>query len=367
MKILHIAECAGGVDRYMEMLLPRLEDEYQQVFICSHNFDVEKYRGMVDDVRQIDMEQSFSPVKITRQVKQIRALLKKYHPDVVYCHSSFAGGLGRLAAKSVKCKIVYNPHGWAFNIRDSKAIAYKYIERMLAPYTDKIVCISKAEYLSAVKNGIDDGKKLQVIENGIIVETVVNAKSFVRKDIGIPEDAYVVGMVGRLTPQKAPDTFIRAAKLINESIKNAFFIIVGNGEQEDEIKQYAKDNSIKLIVTGWTNQPYAYLKMFDVAVLLSRWEGFGLAIAEYMAAKKPFVATKVDAIPTLVDDGVDGLLVNVDAPEEVAEKIMYFYNHPGEVEVMKSKAFEKVCKLYDISRVAQQHKEMFKQMIYERS
>lgn len=301
-KIMHIAECAGGVDRYLEMLLPRLESDYIQVFICSYNFNTSKYQGKVDVVEQIDMEQSFSPIKIAKQIKQIKILFKKYKPDIVYCHSSFAGGLGRMATLGMKCKVVYNPHGWAFNIRGCKAIAYKYIEKMLTSFTDKIVCISKAEYMSAVKNGINDGKKLQVIENGIKVEAVVNATPFEQKDIGIPEDAYVVGMVGRLTPQKAPDTFIRAAKLINERIKNAFFIIVGNGELEDEIKQFAKDNSIKLLVTGWTGQPYAYLKLFDVAVLLSRWEGFGLAVAEYMAAEKPLVATRIDAIPTLVED-----------------------------------------------------------------
>ena len=84
------------------------------------------------------------------------------------------------------------------------------------------------------------------------------------------------------------------------------FIIVGNGEEEEEIKRYAGENGLNLIVTGWTNTPYSYLKIFDVAVLLSRWEGFGLAIAGYMAAEKNLVATRVDAIPTIVDDGVDG-------------------------------------------------------------
>lgn len=117
MKIVHIAECAGGVDRYLEMLLPRLEDDYTQVFICSHNFDASKYQGIVDVVEQIDMEQSFSPIKMLRYVQHIRRLLKKHHPDIVYCHSSFAGGLGRLAAIGMKCKVVYNPHGWAFNIQ----------------------------------------------------------------------------------------------------------------------------------------------------------------------------------------------------------------------------------------------------------
>ena len=117
MKIVHIAECAGGVDRYLEMLLPRLKDEYEQVFICSQNYEASKYKRMVDNLEQIDMQQTFSPFKIYSMVKNIRLLIKKYHPEIVYCHSSFAGGLGRLACLGLNCKVVYNPHGWAFNMR----------------------------------------------------------------------------------------------------------------------------------------------------------------------------------------------------------------------------------------------------------
>ena len=117
MKILHIAECAGGVDRYLEMLLPRLADQYEQIFICSQNFDIAKYKYVVDDVVQIDMQQTFSPVKIFKMVKTIRKIIKMHIPDIVYCHSSFAGGLGRLACIGLNCKVVYNPHGWAFNIK----------------------------------------------------------------------------------------------------------------------------------------------------------------------------------------------------------------------------------------------------------
>lgn len=66
MKILHIAECAGGVDRYLEMLLPKLESEFYQIFVCSQNYDVHKYLGIVDEVEQIWMLQSFSPMRIIK-------------------------------------------------------------------------------------------------------------------------------------------------------------------------------------------------------------------------------------------------------------------------------------------------------------
>ena len=243
-----------------------------------------------------------------------------------------------------------------------KAFIYKIIELLLAHSTDKIVCISKAEYSSAIKNGIDNGEKLAIIENGINVQAVLNSAPADKMKLGIPIDAFVIGMIGRLTPQKAPDVFIRAAKLISKKIPNTYFIIVGNGEEEDEIKKYAEENKLHLIVTGWTDKPYSYLKVFDVAVLLSRWEGFGLAIVEYMAAEKNLVATRVDAIPTIVDDGVDGILVNVDSPQEVADKVFFYYSHPEEAKHMREMAKEKVARKYDISRVVQQHKELFSEL-----
>ena len=116
MRILHIAECAGGVDRYLEMLLPLLADRYEQIFVCSQNYDVHKYEQLVDRVEQLVMKQTLLPWTIIRQVRLLRNIIKENHPDIVYCHSSFAGGLGRLSCIGLSCKVVYNPHGWAYNM-----------------------------------------------------------------------------------------------------------------------------------------------------------------------------------------------------------------------------------------------------------
>lgn len=121
MKIMHVAECAGGVDRYLEMLLPLLEDKYEQVFVCSQSYDARKYQGMVDRVQQLDIRQTLSPLRVAKEVMQLRRIISQERPDMVYCHSSFAGALGRLACIGMSVKVVYNPHGWAFNMQDSGA------------------------------------------------------------------------------------------------------------------------------------------------------------------------------------------------------------------------------------------------------
>lgn len=236
------------------------------------------------------------------------------------------------------------------------------MEKCLSPLADKIVCISEAEKISAEREHIANVDKLELIPNGIDIEAVRCALSKKRKDFGIADDALVVGMIGRISPQKAPDTFIESAKLIHDKIKESAFIIVGDGEERDNIERFARDNDLNLVITGWTDEPYSYLKMFDVAVLLSRWEGFGLAIVEYMAAEKNVVATRTDAIPTLIEDGVDGILVDVDNPKDVCDKVLWLYKNPEQAQKMRKKALDKVIKNYDISRVVDQHIQMFKKL-----
>lgn len=155
------------------------------------------------------------------------------------------------------------------------------------------------------------------------LEKIKNTKSKTRKELGIPEDAFIVGQVGRLSKQKAPDTFVKAAKLIKEKIPNAYFILVGDGELRSQIEKMIHkeglDNSF--LITGWINNPAAYMKIMDVGTLLSRWEGFGLVLPEYMACEVPIVATNVDAIPNIVDNGKNGLLVDQDDYKAVSEMI----------------------------------------------
>ena len=370
-RIMHIAECAGGVDVYLSMLLPLLEKKgLYQYFVCSKLFDKAKYEKMVDGVEQIDMKQSFSPFSIIKNVRKVKKIIKSIKPDIIYCHSSFAGGIGRLAAKGSKIKIVYNPHGWAFNMNQKSSLSmsiksklYLVIEKFLARKTDRIVCISKAERQSALEKKIAKDQKLSLITNGIDISKVRSANRFKRSDFNIPEKAFVVGMIGRLCPQKAPDTFIHSAKLIKEKIPDSFFIIVGDGELTNQTVEYARQNNIDLLVTGWVDNPYDYLQLFDISLLLSRWEGFGLAIVEYMAAEKNVVASRIDAIPTIIEDGVDGFLVEVDNPNDVCDKVMYIHNHPAEAANMRKNALEKVIRDYDVNRVADQHVELFQELM----
>ena len=364
-RILHIAQAAGGVDRYIRMLLKYLDKEkFENILVCSQDFREEDYRDLADSFEQVEMTRAIGGSDL-KAIKWVRALIKKYNPNIVYAHSSKAGAIARVADIGLKNYCVYNPHGWAFNIRCSakKKTMYTAIEKVAAPFCDKILCISDAEKQSALKKRICKEDKLQVIFNGVDIETYESSEhgKVKRADLNIPEDAFVVGMVGRISPQKAPDIFVKMAKIVRDKIPNAHFIIVGNGNQEAEVRKYAEDNgfSDRLHITGWVDDSMSYVELFDIACLLSRWEGFGLALPEYMMAGKPIVASKVDAIPNIIRDGENGLLVEVDDDIGASKAVLRIYREDELRNRLVAQGMEDVHKKFNARRVSEEHEMLF--------
>lgn len=363
-RILHVAQAAGGVDKYIQMLLKYLDkDKFENIMVCSQDYVRKNYEDLVIAFEQIFMQREIG-LEDLKTVRNVRKLIKKYKPDIVYAHSSKAGAITRMADIRLKNYCIYNPHGWAFNMITSrkKQRLYVLIERIAALFCEKIICISDAEKESAIKNKICTVDKLQVIYNGVDIDVYKNEphETLKRSDIGIPEDAFVVGMVGRISRQKAPDIFVRAAKLIKQNIHNAHFLIVGSGDMEDEVREYANNTGIEdcLHITGWVPNAMPYIELFDVACLLSRWEGFGLVLPEYMMAGKPIVATRVDAIPDIIKDGETGLLVKSDNAIDTSEAVMALFQDNYLKNKLIKRGIQQV-KLFDAKRVSLEHSNLF--------
>lgn len=366
MKILHIAECAGGVERYLQMLIPLLGEKpnVDQILVCSNNFKPKNFEGMPVSIRLVDMKQSFSPSMVMGTVKALRRILKAEEPDVIYCHSSFAGTLGRIAAIGLRCKMVYNPHGWSFNaqnISEKKRYVYASIERLLNPLTDNFVAISEYEKRQALRYNITKCNKIKVIFSGLETEKYAMRIKPVKSALGIPDDSCVIGMVGRISEGKSPDIFVKMAKILSKKIPNAFFVIVGEGELHHEIEQLVAELHLtdKFLITGWVDNAIDYELCFDIAVLLTKWEGFGLAVAEYMLCRKPLVSTRVGGVPDIVTDGYNGLLIGEINEFKAADAVMTLYNNNDMAKTLSNNGYTYAMKTLDIHNTADKHYELF--------
>ena len=367
-RVLHVAEAAGGVERYLQTLFKYSDKEQvENILVCSQNYDYEKFKRLADRVIVLKMAHQINPSSDIKVEKALRRIIKQLKPDIVYAHSSKAGALARIADLGLKNKVIYNPHGWAFNMQQSakKKEMYKWVEKISAYFCDKIVCISDAEKESALREKICKPSKLQVIYNGIDLEEIKNTISKKRAELNIPEDAFVVGMVGRLSKQKAPDVFVKAAKLIKDKIPNAYFLMVGDGELRDQVEEMIHnfDLDTSFFITGWVDNPTAYMKVMDVGCLLSRWEGFGLVLPEYMACGIPIVATNVDAIPNIIEDGKNGLLIAKDDYQATADKIYKLNSNSILKDSLINTSINIVNQKYSFIRVEDETKEIYTTLI----
>lgn len=357
-KVLHIAECIGGVDRFLRCLMKYSNhDKFENIMLFSRLYEGKGYENLADKVEITYIPHSMG-VGALKAALRIRKKIKKYNPEIVVAHSSIAGGVTRIACVGLKCKVIYNPHGWSFNMESSRKSFYITIEKLLAHFCDKIVCISDAEKESALRENICKEEKLQVIYNGIDLEEHVIGK------VDLPDDRFIVGMVGRICKQKAPDVFVKMAKEVKKQVDNAYFVIVGDvleatPEEKKEIKELAKDLGDDLLITGWVNNPLDYVAKFDVGCLLSRWEGFGLAIPEYMLMGTSIVATRVDAIPYLISDGENGYLVDKDDWQGAAIKVVELAENEDRRKKMIDNGLKTVQERFDARRVSKEYEELY--------
>lgn len=365
-RLFHVVQCAGGVDCYLRMLLAHMDkNRFMQILICSPDYSEDKYQGLVEEFIQIEMCNSLSFIKDIKAIRKVHELIKHFHPDIIYCHSSKAGGIARIANIGIGIPIIYNPHGWAFNMKGAKlkSFVYLWIERLLSPLTTYYITISNYEKLSAIQNHVAKADKVKVIFNGIDMEVVdKEAESSIvsRASLNIPYHAYLIGMVGRISRQKAPDVFVHVAAALKDILPDAYFMIVGDGEQRADIELLIRNEGLegRIMVTGWVDNPIAYACLFDQALLLSRWEGFGLVLAEYMKLEKPIVATNVDAIPDLVTDYENGLLVEADNVDQTIEAVCKLYNDNILREKVIKNGLLRVNAFFNVSRVANEHERL---------
>jgi glycosyltransferase involved in cell wall biosynthesis len=252
-------------------------------------------------------------------------------------------------------------------VSNKKKLFYATLERFLSYITGMITCISQQELESAIEVGISS-KKLAKIDNGLNLEKydIQENANILKECLNIPKEKTVIGMVARITEQKDPFFFLEIALEMKSRVRDSFFIFVGDGEMRVQVEEKINSSpnlSDCVLVTGWVENPELYIKCFDIGILTSKWEGFGLALVEYMASKIPIVATNVDGIPCVVTDGYSGLLSESGNVKQFANKICLLLKNKTLRETIVSNAYDEARDKFSIERAAMQYEEIYKKLM----
>jgi len=257
--------------------------------------------------------------------------------DVVHTHSSKAGIVGRLAADAAGIPFVtHTVHGQAFHRYEKwwKNQIYIMAERWAAKHCHKIYAVAQAMVDQCVAAKVAPAEKYKVVYSGMEIDKFVNSvrEPELRKELGIPEHAKVIGTVARLFPLKGYEQFIPAAREIVKQYPDVHFLIVGNGIMYNDMRREL--NLLGLIdnfsFAGLVppDQVYRYIAQMDLLVHLSLREGLPRAVVQALASGIPAIGYRLDGTPEVVVDGVTGFTVEPESIAPVTEAALRILRDP---------------------------------------
>jgi glycosyltransferase involved in cell wall biosynthesis len=284
--------------------------------------------------------------------------LKKNRYDILHTHTINANFFGRIAGKISGIKVLLTTvHSHVIDeLKGLKKpsifdhVRYR-IDIFLSRWNRFLVVVSEAIREQLINQDIP-ASKIRVIENGVDINKFKPNFQIgldVRKELGIPEEAKVVGIIGRIVPLKNHDLFLRSAEKISKNRKDVYFLIVGDGPLLSSIRNYAKSLGLsnRVIFTGWYTDIERIIPALDMLVLCSQVEGHNIVVLEAMACGKPVIGTDVRGIHTMVKHGENGMLVPVDNSTALAKAILYLIENPQVAERMGNTARNYVAEKYD--------------------
>jgi glycosyltransferase involved in cell wall biosynthesis len=325
---------AGGVALRGAMALD--PDRYEVVFVIGSG------NRLIDEAREagfqvVLQEHLRSEISLSHDraaLADLKAVLGAGQFDVVHTHSAKAGALGRLAARDAHVeRIVHTYHGFPFHEFQSRLRRHTYIriEKSLAKFTDAFLAVGPAVAAEAIVRRIAPSERVRTIGVGVNSGPApeFSDQAEARRLLGVPLGMRVVGTVGRLDFQKAPEDFVNALAGLHR--KDVYGVWIGDGPLRAKTEKLAARRGLvgRMTFLGERTDVADLLPGLDVFAMASRYEGLPCAIVEAMGAARPVVATAVNAVPNVVISGETGLLVPPGRPELLSRALDYLLDNPS--------------------------------------
>ena len=325
-KILYIVTKSdlGGVSKYLLEIVRGLEEFIEPYFVMSTPgyFSDELIKlGYENNIFFVPMTNSIFdlPLHIKSNLQTIK-IIRKIKPDLIHCNSTTGGIVGRICGALMRVPVIFTAHGWAFTegVPKAKRNFYKFLERFLAHFTRKIICVSDYDRKLALKVMPEAKDKLYTIHNGISdIDDKYRKKNF-------SEDKLKLVMISRFCAQKDPYTLIEAVRQLNQEGYYIELDLFGYGEELQKVLATIEEAQCQNIkYRGEISDVSSILKDYDIYALISNWEGLPIGIIEALRAGLPILASDVGGNLECAND--NGYFVNCGDSMDCKNKIKEFW------------------------------------------
>jgi glycosyltransferase involved in cell wall biosynthesis len=265
------------------------------------------------------MIRTINPLHDLRALWFVAKHFRDTSPDIVHTHSSKAGVIGRVAARTAKVPLtVHTLHSLVFHDYQPSFVrtTFRQVKRSMVPFTDHYVSVSDDIRERAIQARIGSPDQHSTVRSGFqtaAFEASLVTRSDARARLGLPEDRVVIGVVGRLFPLKGHDEILRAAPTVIGRYPQAMFAFVGSGPLEPQFRAMVHEMGLDDDVVFLGRMPPGDVPIafsaFDILAHASLREGLARVIPQGVLARLPVVCYDLDGSREVVTDGVNGFLV----------------------------------------------------------
>ena len=309
------------------------------------------------------LHREISPVRDLLATFRLARMMRELRPQILHTHTAKAGAVGRaaalLAGRARPPIVVHTFHGHVLRGYFGRFWTgfFRTLERLLARRTDALVAVSPEVRDELIALGIAPESKFAVIRLGIELEDRVTidpaARAETRRVMGIGDERFVIGWIGRMTGVKRTDDLLRAVKLVRDQGVDALLCLVGDGPDHEEMERLAGELGIvrHCLFTGYQEEVGQFFSAFDVFVLTSGNEGTPVTAIEALAGGCPVVATRVGGVPDVVRDSENGYLVEPGNIAQLADRLATLAADPELRARLGGTGRERVLSRYSVDRL----------------
>ena len=359
-KVLHIIKSLGRGGA--EMLLPEtLQLHEREKFEFHYIYFLPWKDQMVSRIKEeggkVTCFEAKDNIRLILQYKKVITYCREHEIDLIHCHLPWAGFLGRLVHQKTGIPVLYTEH----NMQERYHIATKTINKLTFNSQSLAFGVSD-DVTNSIRKNIHPKVPVKTLLNGVNTESFVRkGYSDIKKDLGIPEDAIVVGNVAVFRFQKRLVEWLQVLKQIQEKNSNVYGIIVGAGPLEEEIKAEVTRLNLegKVFFPGLQTEVRPYFEAMDIFMMSSQFEGLPIALLEAMSMECSVVATDAGGIKEVIRNEKDGLTCKVENWEELADLCQRLIDDPNQLANFKIAARKRVVESFSLKKMVLELEEYY--------
>ena len=404
-KIVHVVHSlnVGGLENGLVNLLNHLDEQFSHTILCLSKAGPMAQRIKNREVAIIEM--GLPTDRFRFPLVSLARLFRQISPDIV--HTRGWSSIDAISAARIACvpHVIHAEHGWEATDPEGQSAKRKLVRKCLSPLVDRFVTVSEdlKRWLTGtvgiaerkvvrIHNGVDTQKfaPLWDAQSAMCIghraesgeqkempgdgrrETEFGSQSLVvghrssaifslRRTLRLPDDAVVIGTVGRLDPVKDHKTLLQAFAQLARRNPSVRLVIAGEGpmrgDMETQIRELKIGDQVQML--GERQDVSEVLKAFDVFTLTSIAEGISNTILEAMASGLPIVATRVGGNPELVEHGASGHLIPAQNVSALESALLAYVTSPDLRGSHGAAARQKAVDEFSLERMAEQYAELY--------